>query len=556
MINGTESAPKLDPKVARLLARLEAVGHPDVADTRPEAEVLEERDAIAAELERLVGSHRAEDRAEDLASEVERLTALVLDPARGDEALPALRAAIAKRRRALGLEDAKRVASLAERLLARLNRPPLVHVPTSLPTLDAATRGGLLLRRVHVIGGEPDAGKTALLVQMLLQAAREGYAVAIYAVDEPGEGIEDRIGQSLGLALDDLEANVQRAILWLADAVRNLPNVLLIEQGEEGFETIEDAADALLAHARRHGCKGAILGLDSLQTSACRAFFGPTAPRMDRERIEAMTTALKSLAKRGLGVICTSELGRAAYASKPGSKPTSPMAAFKGSGSIEYAMTVGIVLTRIPKGEHAGDVMAVVPKNKRGDPAFRNVRFRLSRDPDRCTYTDCGRLDDEQAPDEAPKKTAGGEPKASEKMLERVRAELRKHPRGVAGGIEGLAELVGGKRPAARSAVRVLDTAGEIARRGGRLFHVEQLAAEGDPDVTAEQLRARVLAFLATERDAGRVVPSATAVHEGLRETGCGARKSAVLDAIEVLVHAGQVERMGKRLALPEPWTG
>ena len=40
-----------------------------------------------------------------------------------------------------------------------------------------------------------------------------------------------------------------KALLWLAEAVRDLPNVLLIEQDEDGFATIEDAADAVRACA-------------------------------------------------------------------------------------------------------------------------------------------------------------------------------------------------------------------------------------------------------------------------------------------------------------------
>lgn len=449
-----------DPAIAPLLARLAEIGGPD--DTRPEAEILDELDLRAVEIAKILGGWREEAKAEEIAVEVARLhEAAIARP----EALGALREAIAKRRRALGLVDERRVASLSERLLARLDAPPLVHVPTSLPTLDAATRGGLLLRRVHVVGGEPDAGKTALLVQLLLEAARQGYAVAIYAVDEPGEGIEDRIGQSLGVGLEDLEANRVAAIRWLADAVRDLPHVLLIEQGEQGFATIEDAAEALLAHAKRHKLRGCVLGVDSLQTAACRAYFTAQPPRLDRERIEAMTAALKAVAKRGIGVLVTSELGRASYAAKPGQQKSPAMAAFKGSGSIEYSMTVGLVLTRIMKGDHAGDVCITVPKNKRGDPAYRGVKIRLERDPDRCTYTDRGRIDgdDEARTDEAP--TAGPK-KPSEGAIAQAEAKVRKtlagRARGFAGSRGELATIVGGKRQVTLAAIAELFTRGDL----------------------------------------------------------------------------------------------
>jgi len=447
----------IDPAVAPLLARMREIGGPD--DARPEAEILDDLDLRALEIQKIVGGWREEARAAEIAAEVARLQDAAIER---PEALGALREAIAKRRRALGLSDERRVASLSERLLARLQAPPLVHVPTSLPTLDAATRGGLLMRRVHVIGGEPDAGKTALLVQVLMEAARQGYAVAIYAVDEPGEGIEDRIGQSLGVGLKDLEANRERAIRWLADAVRDLPHVLLIEQGEQGFATIEDAADALLVHAKRHGLRGAVLGVDSLQTAACRAYFGPHPPRLDRERIEAMTTSLKAIAKRGVSVLVTSELGRASYAQKPGQKPASPMAAFKGSGSIEYSMTVGLVLTRITKGDHAGDVYITVPKNKRGDPAYRGVKIRLERDPDRCTYTDRGRIDLDEEEREAPKKPAPENNPKLDSYMARLRKALAGLPNGFNGSRDDLVRLAGGKAALTRTALALLITRGEV----------------------------------------------------------------------------------------------
>ena len=465
MSEQANGAVELDPKAAQLLARLAAIGGPD--DLRDEPARLAEEELVARELAALVAARRAEMDAEaaarDTAEDVDRLRAQALDPAHGDTALPSYLAALASRKKALGIEEEGRVQSLSERLLSRLQRPPLVHVQTSLPTLDAATRGGLLLRRVSVIGGEPDAGKTALLVQILLHAAHAGYAVGLLAVDEPGEGIEDRIGQSFGLALEDLEANVEAAILWLAKEVAHLPHFLLMEQ-DDGCATIEQAADRLLAHAKRHGCKGAILGVDSLQTARCLAHVGPDAPRFERDRLDATTAALKAQAKRGLGVIVTSELNRGAYADKPGAKPSSPMAAFKGSGSIEYCMMVGMVLTRIRKGEHAGDVKLILPKNKRGAAEYKAAAIRLERDPDRCTYTDRGRID---AAEEEPQGGAGAGPKPKRELdLEPYRVRVRKalagHPRGFDGNRENLAVIAGGKASSTRAAIAAMFSEGEL----------------------------------------------------------------------------------------------
>lgn len=521
-------------------ARLAAVGGHE--DSRPLDQVLDELEALARPALEQLAIRQREGRQGDAWQDVERLRDAVAD---GDRAAaPALLQAIGRARVAHGIRPEPRVSSLRERLLARLTSPPLVHVPTDFPTLDSATRGGLLLRRVTVLGGEPDAGKTAILVQMLLRAAREGYVVGLYAVDEPGEGIEDRIGQSFGLALDDMEANLKRAIEWLMDATDKLPNFLLMEQGAEDVHAIEDAADRVLSYARRNGYKGAILGVDSLQTAHCRAFYEPNPPRMTPDKIEAVTATLKATAKRGLGVIVTSELNRDAYAHRPGAKPKSPMAAFKGSGSIEYCMTVGVVVTTILTGEHAGDVVLSLPKNKRGDRAYRGAKIRLERDPDRCTYTDRGRIDEEDSPAGDPReRTKAAEKPVGETVLERVRFELKKRPRGLAGGIEALIVAVGGKTGQTRRAVRQLQAAEEIVRRGDRLFHRDTPdleALDAKPD-TARELGDRILEWFDGQVAAGRPVPSRRAVEKGLLDTGKGARGADVRDAITVLVAAGEL---------------
>ncbi|MGH7297942.1 MAG: hypothetical protein ACRELB_23580, partial [Polyangiaceae bacterium] len=47
----------------------------------------------------------------------------------------------------------------------RVGGRDVTRLATGIPSLDAATRGGILLRKVGVFGGAPGAGKTALLVR-------------------------------------------------------------------------------------------------------------------------------------------------------------------------------------------------------------------------------------------------------------------------------------------------------------------------------------------------------------------------------------------------------
>lgn len=441
---------------APLLARLATVGSPD--DARPEVEVLAELDALAEQLQALAGAGAAEADANIVAGDVARLREHALDPERGHEALGALRSALAKRQKAIGVVEARKVPAAAERVLLRTSQPPLVHVPTGLPTLDAATRGGAIAQRLHVIAGEPDTGKTALLVQIALFVARMGWVVALHCIDEPRQWIEDRIGQAYGLSLEDLEANDGASIATLAKVLAKLPNLLLV--GREDRFSAEDTADAAKALAQRLGAPGVFLGYDSLQKVRPRA--APAkGQRVDpRELIELTVEALLDIALSGPIVWATSEVGRSAYRSRGAKDRTAEMAAAKGSGAIEYAVTVEIVLSTITKGEYSGDVRAGVPKNKRGTD--KGFAFRLERDRDRCTFTDRGRIAGDEDPAEAGDKPKASLPKGvDDKLVSRARLELAKHPQGIDGGLDGWASLLGVQLARARLACKHLLAKGE-----------------------------------------------------------------------------------------------
>lgn len=272
---------------------------------------------------------------------------------------------------------ARRFPTAAERIRARIGAGTAVHVATGLPTLDTNTRGGLIAGRLTIIGGAPDAGKTSLAVQIAHDRARQGYAVAIHCADEDAEGIQFRIGQQIGLPLEELEAGAEGALSRLAAHFDALPALLVVDQDEDRMP-IEDTARALVEAARQHGTAGLLLVVDSVQTAHARA--AEDAPST-RERITAITKTLQRIAKAyGALVIATCELSRAAYRSRNAKDRIEDMAAFKESGAVEYAMNTGLVLRPVPGVEDEIDVS--VPKNKRG----RREPFRLRRDPLRCTY--------------------------------------------------------------------------------------------------------------------------------------------------------------------------
>jgi predicted ATP-dependent serine protease len=99
---------------------------------------------------------------------------------------------LAERADDLELQHA-RIALLLEQF-AKWKRKS-VRAGQSAMTLDAATRGGSLLRKVAVIGGARGAGKTALLVRLAYTWLRRGVPVGVLASDKDADGLLTRFGQ-------------------------------------------------------------------------------------------------------------------------------------------------------------------------------------------------------------------------------------------------------------------------------------------------------------------------------------------------------------------------
>jgi putative DNA primase/helicase len=543
-----QAAP-IDPKVAAILAQI-GDAWTDAEGRVDEAFLARARGLTSEALKHLDGEQReeAERRAQ---GELDRLIASCA--AGRAEAAPALARALDEAERALGLQDELRLPDPAEGALALLSEPPLGHVPTSLETLDTITDGGIHSGKFHVIAGEPNVGKTSLAVQLARCAVGDGWLVGFHVADvDDRSGIMLRIAQAHGLdrlAFQRRDPETLRQTAAILASWR--PRFAIIDEAADG-KTIDDTAAALLAIGHKVGSRP-VLFVDSLQTIQLRWAKGEV-PRTDKDRIDQVVKRLVFWTRKGLTVIATCEIPRGFYTGPKkvkGPRAAPPaLAAFKGSGNIEYAAWTALVITRI-RGEKDA-VRVEVPKNKQGR---EDVTFRIERTESRVGYQDAGELfehdDGGEAGETAPKRPSH-DAQVADRVLDRVRAELKKHARGVAGGVEGLAALVGGKRPHARQAIRQLETAGEIERVGGRLFHRDAMPAEttAPPPMSAEQLRVRVVAWLASEAEGGRIVPSANAVAQGLREQGNEVRRAEVLDAIEVLVASGEIDRNGNRLAL------
>src|SRR6185369_2841454 len=124
----------------------------------------------------------------------------------------------------------------------------------------------------------------------------------------------------------------------LATLLDAFPNLLIVDEDEDE-RTIEETAEELVDLGSRQKSRGLVLVADSLQTIRTSSASDASTPK---ERMDAVTKSLKQIARRtGALVIVTSELAHSAYRSQKANERTAPMAAFKESGAIEYAMTIG-----------------------------------------------------------------------------------------------------------------------------------------------------------------------------------------------------------------------
>ncbi len=203
---------------------------------------------------------------------------------------------------------------------------PLVHEPTGIEALDEVTDGGPVYGSRWGVAGAPDAGKTALAMQVADVYARRGIAVGVLAVDEEPSDITMRLMQRAGWSRGDCERREHRMLVAMeASTVAELPIRMY-----DATWTIDRAAADLAAWARQRGDRRAALFVDSIQTVTCDAEASMTSLR---EAVTARMHALRRAAeKHQLIAITTSEMARGAYRSEDAAEAANDLRVPQGIG--------------------------------------------------------------------------------------------------------------------------------------------------------------------------------------------------------------------------------
>jgi KaiC/GvpD/RAD55 family RecA-like ATPase len=277
-----------------------------------------------------------------------------------------------------------RPATIVQVLDGWLREGPLIHEPTGIAELDELTGGGPVHGTRWYLAGAPDAGKTALLIQIVHAAVLRGVAVGLLAVDEDPDDIVVRFAQRCGHTRNNCEIRDPDVVAQMREELGMLP----LRIYDASF-TIESAAADLAAFAKERAERDptghsrgtrAMLAIDSLQTVRCIADAQAEASGRELPEVSAVTArarAIRSVATTfRLVAIATSEQGRGSYRSNDPSQQTSALASAKWSGAVEYSARVLIALRPVP---NQPDLVELeVAKNKHG-PRDRKLHLKIDR---------------------------------------------------------------------------------------------------------------------------------------------------------------------------------
>lgn len=262
--------------------------------------------------------------------------------------------------------------SIADVIDAWQKEGPLKHEPTGIKRLDDLTGGGPVYGSRWYLAGAPDAGKTALLLQIAHTYAERGIAVGLLAVDEEAGDLVTRLAQRIGYARHACEVRDGMELTEMRAALEGLPIRMYSAEW-----TIESAAADLAGFAREQTGGLAMLAIDSVQTVSCAAERHAQKELSEVAAVTARSRAIRAVAtQHRLIAMATSEFGRSAYRNSDPDQQSSTLASAKWSGAIEYSARVLIGLRSV-----AGETDLIdldLAKNKHG-PRDEHVYLRIDR---------------------------------------------------------------------------------------------------------------------------------------------------------------------------------
>ena len=215
----------------------------------------------------------------------------------------------------------------------------------NLKSLEHLMNGGFVGGKLYVLGGIPNAGKTALLNNFADNICFNGTPVIIFSLDDSRTDFQLRTLSRFGD--HDINAYALNRIFNFDKVLNNptIKDILKLKYVIQRNIPVEMWPDYVDKIVKKHG-KSPVIMIDYLKKVKTGSGIGD--PRL---RIDDIVGKLTDLAKdRNIPIIAISELARESYRS--GQKLG--MASFKESGSIEYEASWLGILAAVQEGKNGG----------------------------------------------------------------------------------------------------------------------------------------------------------------------------------------------------------
>ena len=254
-------------------------------------------------------------------------------------------------------------------VLEEIKAGPVNSITTGFQPLDDML-GGLAPGNLFVIGAGTGRGKTALAVNMMVNAASTGSRVMFFALEMSRNEVGRRLISVKGgviLRKDMSSYEVPTRLLEAVTATQALP--ITISAGQ-GFSVLD--VEVAIENLKRNNEQPNLVIVDYLQLMESR---GPTANR--QEQVAEVSRGLKRLAMRsGIPIIVLSQLRRLGEGEDATSKPG--LHHLRESGAIEQDADAVLLLSneRVEHGNFVRSLCADLAKNRHGPVG----EFRISFD--------------------------------------------------------------------------------------------------------------------------------------------------------------------------------
>jgi replicative DNA helicase len=261
-------------------------------------------------------------------------------------------------------------AGMQELAQAQMEEAVRVPLKTGLPHLDATLNelaGGELI----VIGARPGVGKTSLVTQILVEAAKAGTPTLFYTGEMLVQAINRRIlSQQAKVSWEHtiapdkiLDESTRSRVYQTMERLQALPVHNHAFHNRDIKQLCADAKRFVHIHNVKIICFDYLQLIDGTKESRSQGRYA---------EVSEISTALKQLAtETGTVVIALAQFNRSSE-QRTDKKPT--MSDFRDSGKIEQDMDMGWLMSRPDLG--SSTVLFQVAKNRNGKTGEFNLDFR------------------------------------------------------------------------------------------------------------------------------------------------------------------------------------